>query len=65
MIFSVFIRRFWPLNEFFEMDKIIWVSHARLPGIQLDEILSWNKHFENIAKKATSGIGEKRIAKHP
>jgi hypothetical protein len=40
-----------------DQDKIKQVHHSRLLGVEIDEKLSWNKHVENVAKKATSGIG--------
>jgi hypothetical protein len=40
-----------------DQDKIKQVHHSRLLGVEIDEKLSWNKHVENVAKMATSGIG--------
>ena len=44
-----------------DQDKIKQVYYSRLLGVEIDEKLSWNKHVENVAKKATSGIGAIRI----
>jgi hypothetical protein len=38
-------------------DSIKHVPHSRVPGVEIDENLSWNKHIENVVKKLTSGIG--------
>ena len=38
-------------------DKIKQVYYSRLLGVQIDEKLTWNKHVEDVAKKATSGVG--------
>ena len=36
------------------------IKHSRVLGVEIDENLSWNKHFENVVKKVTSGIGAMR-----
>jgi hypothetical protein len=33
------------------------VNNTKVPGIQLDENLSWEKHINHISSKITSGIG--------
>ena len=43
-----------------DQDKIKQVHHSRLLGVEVDEKLSWNKHVESVAKKATSGVGTLR-----
>ena len=40
-----------------DQDKIKQVHYSRLLGVQIDEKLTWNKHVEEVAKKATSGVG--------
>ena len=40
-----------------DQDKIKQVHYSRLLGVQIDEKLTWNKHVEDVAKKATSGVG--------
>ena len=37
--------------------KIKQVYKATVPGVELDDKLSWNKHIDKVAKKVTSGIG--------
>ena len=40
-----------------DQDKIKQVHYSRLLGVQIDEKLTWNKHVEDVAKRATSGVG--------
>ena len=33
------------------------VNSFKLPGVYVDEILTWESHIENIFKKVTKGLG--------